>query len=140
MIDDPEKTALFISRLKELLPIDAGIAKDLQRTLAAKSPEIPIPARCQVVDVLNLGDEGGVACCLDIGGSDAAAAQYRLHHPPPIRSSLSVVSRHRHVPTPSHQKTQAAARPRLLTPYVAAPRSESLPHTDQMKRLFRVGP
>jgi len=27
MIDDPEKTALFISRLKELLPINAGIAK-----------------------------------------------------------------------------------------------------------------
>ena len=48
-----EKTALFISRFKELLPIDAGIAKDLQRSLAAKSPEIAIPARCQVVDVLN---------------------------------------------------------------------------------------
>ena len=73
MIDDPEKTALLISRLKELLPIDAGVAKNLQRSLAAKSPEIPIPARCQVVDVLNLGDEGGVACCLDIGGLDAAA-------------------------------------------------------------------
>ena len=73
MIDDPEKTALFISRLKELLPIDAGIAKDLQRSLAAKSPEIAIPARCQVVDVLNLGDDGGVACCLDIGGPETAA-------------------------------------------------------------------
>ena len=70
MIDDPEKTALFISRLKELLPIEAGIAKDLQRSLAAKSPEIAIPARCQVVDVLNLGDDGGVACCLDIGGPE----------------------------------------------------------------------
>ena len=73
MIDDPEKTALFISRLKALLPIDAGIAKDLQRSLAARSPEIPIPARCKVVDVLNLGEEGGVACCLDIGGSDTTA-------------------------------------------------------------------
>ena len=73
MIDDPEKAALFISRLKELLLIDAGIAKDLQRSLAAKSPEIAIPARCQVVDVLNLGDEGGVACCLDIGGPETAA-------------------------------------------------------------------
>lgn len=73
MIDDPEKTARFISRLKERLPIDAAIAKDLQRSLAEKSPEIPIPAKCQVVDVLHLGDEGGVACCLDIGGSDTAA-------------------------------------------------------------------
>lgn len=73
MIDDPEKTALLISSLEKRLPIDAGIAKDLQRILSAKSPEIPIPARAKVVDVLNLGDEGGVACCLDIGGSEATA-------------------------------------------------------------------
>jgi len=73
MIDHPEKTALFISRLKERLPINAGIAKELQLSLAAKSPEIQIPAKCQVVDVLNLGDEGGVACCLDIGGADTTA-------------------------------------------------------------------
>jgi hypothetical protein len=74
MIDDPEKTDLLIAKLKDLLPIDAAITKDLQRSLAAKSPAIAIPARCQVIDVLNLGDEGGVACCLDIGGSDTAAA------------------------------------------------------------------
>jgi hypothetical protein len=47
--------------------------KSFSVALHKKSPEIPIPARCQVVDVLNLGDEGGVACCLDIGGSDTAA-------------------------------------------------------------------
>jgi hypothetical protein len=73
MIDHPEKTALFISRLKAQLPFAAGIAKELQRSLAAKSPETPIPAKCQVVDVLNLGDEGGVICCLDIGGADTTA-------------------------------------------------------------------
>lgn len=73
MIDDPDKTDLFISRLKDLLPIDARISKDLQRTLAAKSPEIPIPTRCQVIDVLNLGDDGGVTCCLDIGGPETPA-------------------------------------------------------------------
>jgi len=73
MIDHPEKTALFISKLKEQLPINAGIAKELQLSLAARSPEIPIPASCQVVDVFNLGDEGGVACCLDIGGADTTA-------------------------------------------------------------------
>lgn len=67
MIDDPEKTELLISRLKDLLPIDAVIAKDLRRSLAERSPEIPIPARCQVTVVVNLGDEGGVACGLDLG-------------------------------------------------------------------------
>jgi hypothetical protein len=74
MIDDPEKTELLISRLKELLPVDAGLAKDLRRTLAIESPEKAIPARCKVVNVFNLGDEGGVACSLDMGGSDTRAA------------------------------------------------------------------
>jgi hypothetical protein len=73
MIDNPEKTATLIAKLKALLPIEAGLAKDLRRTLEAKSPQITIPLRCQVVDLLNLGDEGGVACCLDIGGSDTEA-------------------------------------------------------------------
>ena len=73
MIDHPEKTALFISKLKERLPIEAGIAKELQLRLAAKSPDTQIPAKCQVVDVLNLGDEGGVACYLDISGADTTA-------------------------------------------------------------------
>jgi hypothetical protein len=73
MIDDPEKTENFISRLKDGLPINAIIPKDLRRNLAAKSPETPITTNCQVVDVLNLGDDGGIACCLDIGGPDTTA-------------------------------------------------------------------
>ena len=73
MIDNPEKSAILIAKLKALLPIEAGLPKDLRRTLETKSPEIPIPPRCQVVDLLNLGNEGGVACCLDIGGADTEA-------------------------------------------------------------------
>lgn len=73
MIDDPDKTDILISKLKSALPLDAGLTKDLQRLLATKSPEMPIPTRCQMTDVLNLGDEGGVACCLDIGGPETTA-------------------------------------------------------------------
>ncbi len=74
MIDDPDKTDIFISKLKGALPIDAGLTKELQRLLATKSPEIQIQASCQVIDVLYLGDDGGVACCLDIGGPETTAA------------------------------------------------------------------
>ncbi len=74
MIDDPAKTDIFISKLKSALPIDAGLTKELLHLLATKSPEIPIQARCQVIDVLNLGDDGGVACCLDSGGPETTAA------------------------------------------------------------------
>jgi hypothetical protein len=39
MIDDPEKTETFISRLKDVLPINAKITNDLRNSLAARSPE-----------------------------------------------------------------------------------------------------
>lgn len=74
MIDDPDRTDIFISKLKSALPIDAGLTKGLQRLLATRSPEMPIPTKCQMVDVVYLGDEGGVACCLDIGGPETKDA------------------------------------------------------------------
>jgi len=70
----PRKPISSSRSSKSALPIDARLTKELQRLLATKSPEIPIPERCQMIDVLYLGDEGGVACCLDIGGPETTAA------------------------------------------------------------------
>lgn len=74
MIDEPDRTEIFISKLRGTLPLDTGLTRELQRLLAAQSPETPIPARCQVVGVFNLGDDGGVGCSLDIGGPEATNA------------------------------------------------------------------
>jgi hypothetical protein len=80
-----------------------------------------------------------VACCLDIGGPETAAVHIvsitdlLFDRRSPLFRDIDTY------PTPPDQETQAAARPQLLTRYIPAHRSEFLPRTDQMKRLFRVG-
>ena len=68
MIDQHGKTELLIARLKESLPIEANITPPLAKLLAEKSPETPIPTKCNVISVFYTGDTGGITCGLDIGG------------------------------------------------------------------------
>jgi hypothetical protein len=70
MIDQHGKTDLLIARLKESLPIEANITSPLAKLLAEKSPDTPIPAKCNVTSVFYTGDMGGIICGLDIGGPD----------------------------------------------------------------------
>ena len=74
MIDDPEKTNGLMKRLKLSLPIETNIPHSLGRSLAKRSPHIQIPKQCNVIDVVYSGDEGGIICCLDIGGPNTAVA------------------------------------------------------------------
>ena len=59
MIDDPNKTDLLMAMLKESLPIQTIITPYLASALAKQSPDIPIPGRCNVIDVFYTGDMGG---------------------------------------------------------------------------------
>ncbi|MDQ2949798.1 MAG: hypothetical protein M3Y27_28310, partial [Acidobacteriota bacterium] len=68
MIDDLEKTNFLMEKLKTVVPFEVRLSQRLIRLLAERSPEMPIPERCQVIDVVYTGDEGGIICCLDIGG------------------------------------------------------------------------
>src|SRR5271167_2062964 len=68
MIDDLEKTNFLLEKLKTVVPIEARLSQSLIRLLAEKSPEMPIPERCNVIDVFYTGDEGGNICSPDVGG------------------------------------------------------------------------
>jgi hypothetical protein len=74
MIDDPQKADRLMAMLKFALPIQTNIRRDLGKSLAEQSPNIPIPGQCNVIDVVYSGDEGGILCCLDIGGANTAVA------------------------------------------------------------------
>lgn len=74
MIDDPQKTDKLITMLKCALPIQTNIPRYLGKNLASQSPNIPIAEQCNVIDVVYSGDEGGIVCCLDIGGANTAVA------------------------------------------------------------------
>ena len=101
MIDDPEKANIFVEKLKRSMPIETRLSQSLVRTLTQQSPDTAIPATCNVIDVLYAGDEGGVVCCLDIGGSEAKAAHFvsithlSFDRRTPLIREIEVYQRHR---------------------------------------------
>ena len=101
MLDDPGKTDLLMAMLKEILPIPTNITPHLARELSKNSPDIPIPARCNVVDVLYSGDMGGIICCLDIGGPKAERAHLvsithlAFNRNTPLSRDIETYQRHR---------------------------------------------
>lgn len=70
MIDDLDKTDRLVAALEASLPVETRLAASLIATLSKRSPDVAIPARCSVVGVFYMGEEGGIVCALDIGGPD----------------------------------------------------------------------
>lgn len=101
MIDDLEKTTTLLEKLKTVVPIEARLSQSLIRLLAEKSPEVPIPETCQVIDVFYTGDEGGIICCLDIGGPQTKNAHLvsithlGFYRNTPLSREIDIYKRHR---------------------------------------------
>ena len=101
MIDQHGKTDLLIARLKEALPIEANIAPPLAKLLAEKSPDISIPAKCNVTSVFYTGDMGGIICGLDIGGPSTESphlvsiTHLTFHRRVPLSREIQAYQRHR---------------------------------------------
>jgi len=70
MIDDPEKTDRLIAALKASLPVETRLSPALMATLSKQASDHKIPDRCNVISIFYMGEEGGIMCRLDIGGSD----------------------------------------------------------------------
>ncbi len=69
MIDDIEKSEALVERMRAVLPIRAHTTMALRRTLQQSSKH-GLPNECSVAEVRYLGDEGGIACILDLGFDD----------------------------------------------------------------------
>jgi len=76
MIDDPEKTDRLLVELKASLPVRTRLSQNLIRMFARKSPDLSIPSICSIVSVFYAGDEGGIVCGLDVGGSETKALHF----------------------------------------------------------------
>jgi hypothetical protein len=73
MLDDPRKTEPLMAMLKESLPIPTNVIPYLAREVAKQSPDISVPSRCNVIDVIYSGDY----CLLPhIGGPDTKSAHF----------------------------------------------------------------
>ena len=73
MIDDPDKTERLIAEMKALLPLETRLSPNLSKVLSKQAPGTKLPARCMVTEIFYMGDEGGIACRLDIGGPESGA-------------------------------------------------------------------
>ena len=80
MIDDHEKTDRLLVEMKASLPVKTWLSQDLIRALSKQFPDLSIPASCSIVSIFYAGDEGGIVCVLDNGGSDTKTAFVSITH------------------------------------------------------------
>lgn len=101
MIDDPDKTDRLVDVLEASLPVETRLSASLIQTLSKRSPDVAIPARCNVVSVFYAGEEGGIVCALDIGGPDTKSAHLVsithliFERKLPLFSQIDAYQRHR---------------------------------------------
>ena len=121
MIDNPDKTDRLLAEIEASLPLETRLSPNVRGTLAKQSPESTIPGRCMVTDVFYMGDEGGIACRLDIGRPDTKTSYHRVHNSSHLRQAMPCIPPNRGLSAASRQKTQAAGRTRILTPAISLP-------------------
>jgi hypothetical protein len=101
MIDDPDKTNRLVEALEASLPVETRLSASLIQTLSKKSPDVAIPARCNVVSVFYMGEEGGIVCALDVGGPDTktphivSITHLIFERKVPLFSQIDAYQRHR---------------------------------------------
>jgi hypothetical protein len=101
MIDDPWKTDLLISMLKESLPLEANITHYLTGALMEKSPDMAVPKKCSVTSVFYTGDMGRILCGLDMGGTETNYAHVvsithlAFDRRAPVSREIDAYQRHR---------------------------------------------
>ena len=105
MIDDPWKTDLLISMLKESLPLEANITQYLAGALMEKSPDMTVPKKCNVTSVFYTGDMGRYSLRFGHGWHRDRLCACGFHNSSGIRPSCSSVARDRRLSAPSNQKT-----------------------------------
>ena len=100
MIDDVEKSLALVERMRAALPMPAFATKELRRTLQ-QSSERYFPHECSVPEVRYLGDEGGIACILDLGFDDTkevhvvSITHLRFDRRHPLAREIEAYCKHR---------------------------------------------
>ena len=101
MIDDPDKTVRLVDALEASLPIETRLSASLIQTLSKRSSDVAVPAKCNVVSVFYMGEEGGSMCALDIGGPNTktphlvSITHLIFERKIPLFSQIDAYQRHR---------------------------------------------
>ena len=66
MIDDYQETMELLAKMRSSLPIPAYPSKELAALLREQKLKIKTSQRLEIVNMHYLGDEGGIACALEL--------------------------------------------------------------------------
>ena len=80
MIDNPEQAERLLTKLQAALPLRARMTPELAATLRTPDAAMAIPAACSVIAVHYAGDEGGIACGLDVVTANEKAVYASITH------------------------------------------------------------
>jgi len=100
MIDDPDKTSRLLSALEASLPVETRLSGPVMQLLAKQFADRVLPAKCNVVRVFYVGDEGGITCALDFGPDIKEQHLVSITHliferKVPLYSQIDAYQRHR---------------------------------------------
>lgn len=80
MIDNQKQVTALMQRLNESLPLPVKVTNLLIDSLRSNNIEIPLGADIAIVEVIYLGDEGGICCSLNIQGLKDKAVVVSMTH------------------------------------------------------------
>lgn len=88
----------LIDEIKSQLPIPAYASQDLSRYLAKNGKNIKPDTELKILQVFDSGNEGGIACLLDVVGSDSfviSLALLRIKPDHPLADKISAYQKKR---------------------------------------------
>jgi hypothetical protein len=95
MIDNQKQVTALIRDLKTHLPVPAKATKSLCDLLRRQSIDISPDTSLEIVDVVYMGDEGGICCAIQATNQEKAAVVVSLTHlslPPNNQLAKSVTA------------------------------------------------
>lgn len=88
MIDDQEKVAQLLEKMKAHFPIPAEVPRGLARHLREQGASVPHHRNVLIQSALNGGDEGGILCAISPPGSETVVLTSLTHLKIPYRHPL----------------------------------------------------
>ncbi len=80
MIDDYVTTMELMAAIEAALPMPARMTPEVRASMDREDSAAPMPLECNVIGLHYLGDEGGILCRLDVGGTAAQETFVSITH------------------------------------------------------------
>ena len=101
MIDNPNQVERLVAELRESLPLFASVTPELAALIHKNIPKIDPSHRYTITRVDYAGDEGGIACKIELGPENddkavfASITHLRVAHPAPLARQIAAYQKHR---------------------------------------------